>query len=291
MTIQLYNSLTRSLQPFESLSPGLVRMYSCGPTVYDFAHIGNFRSFLFGDVLRRFLELMGYRVDHVMNITDVGHMLEGESDKMSQAAERMKENKKSGRVPAGVNVDPNDPYQIAEFYTQAFLEDARKLGYQIAFEYPHRVPKATDHIAGMQRMIQSLLDRGHAYVADDGVVYFSVESFPRYGQLSGNTLDRLQTGAGGRVSEENQARKRHPADFMLWKPDAQHLMKWDSLSGLAYRMFGYGARAIGLRCDRYPHWRRRPHLSASRMRNRSIMRFQRPRFFRAVLATCQILVC
>lgn len=234
MTIQLYNSLTRSLQPFESLSPGLVRMYSCGPTVYDFAHIGNFRSFLFGDVLRRFLELMGYRVDHVMNITDVGHMLEGESDKMSQAAERMKENKKSGRVPAGVNVDPNDPYQIAEFYTQAFLEDARKLGYQIAFEYPHRVPKATDHIAGMQRMIQSLLDRGHAYVADDGVVYFSVESFPRYGQLSGNTLDRLQTGAGGRVSEENQARKRHPADFMLWKPDAQHLMKWDSPWGVGY---------------------------------------------------------
>ncbi|HMP78128.1 MAG TPA: cysteine--tRNA ligase [Pirellulaceae bacterium] len=234
MSIQFYNTLTNSLQPFEPLSPGRVRMYSCGPTVYDFAHIGNFRTFLFGDVLRRFLELVGFQVDQVMNITDVGHMLEGEADRMTQAAERMKENKKSGRLPEGMAIDPHDPYQVAEFYTQAFLEDARKLGYKIAFEYPDRVPKATNHIAGMQHMIQALLDRGHAYIARDGVVYFSVESFPQYGRLSGNTLDRLQAGAGGRVSEENQANKRHPADFMLWKPDAQHIMKWDSPWGVGY---------------------------------------------------------
>lgn len=209
-------------------------MYSCGPTVYDFAHIGNFRSFLFGDVLRRFLEFAGYDVRHVMNITDVGHMTEGEADKMTQAAARMKENKKSGRVPEGAVNNPDDPYQIAAYYTEAFLQDAKKLGYKIAFEYPQSVPKATDHIAGMQRMIATLIERGHAYVAPDGVVYFSVESFPAYGRLSGNTLEKLQSGAGGRISEENQAAKRHPADFMLWKPDQHHIMKWDSPWGVGY---------------------------------------------------------
>ncbi len=234
MNIQFYNSLTNRLEKFESLEPGKVRMYSCGPTVYDFAHIGNFRTFLFGDVLRRFLELAGYEVDQVMNITDVGHMTDGEEDRMTQAAARMKENKKSGRVAEGAVENPDDPYQIAEYYTQAFLADARKLGYKVAFEYPQKMPKATEHIAGMQAMIQKLIERGHAYVADDGVVYFSVESFPAYGRLSGNTLEHLQSGAGGRVSDENQSRKRHPADFMLWKPDSHHIMKWDSPWGMGY---------------------------------------------------------
>jgi len=235
MKIQFYNSLTKRLEEFQSMEPGYVRMYSCGPTVYDFAHIGNFRSFLFGDLLRRFLELAGYRVDHVMNITDVGHMTdEQDEDKMATAAARLKANKKAGRVDVGAVEDPNDPYQIAEFYTKAFLEDARKLNYKIAFEYPEKVPRATDHIRGMQQMITRLIDRGHAYVAEDGVVYFSVESFPRYGELSGNTLEKLQTGAGGRVSEENQSRKKHPADFMLWKPDNHHIMKWDSPWGTGY---------------------------------------------------------
>ena len=234
MNLQLYNSLTNQMESFESLEPGVVRMYSCGPTVYDFAHIGNFRSFLFGDLLRRTLELFDYQVHHVMNITDVGHMVEGETDKMSEAANRMKANKKSGRVPEGAVEDPNDPYQIADYYTNAFLEDARKLGYKIAFEYPDNVPKATDHIEGMQSMIQRLIEREHAYVAEDGVVYFSVESFPKYGELSGNTLEKLQSGAGGRVSDENQSRKRHPADFMLWKPDQHHVMKWDSPWGVGY---------------------------------------------------------
>ena len=234
MNIQFYDSLTKQIQTFQPIDPDQVRIYSCGPTVYDFAHIGNFRTFLFGDILRRTLELFDYKVHHVMNITDVGHMVEGEDDKMKQAATRMKENKKSGRVEEGAVEDPNDPYQIAEYYTQAFLEDARKLGYKVAYEYPENVPRATDHIKGMQRMIARLLERGHAYIAEDGVVYFSVESFPRYGQLSGNTLERLQSGAGGRVSDENQSRKRHPADFMLWKPDSQHIMKWDSPWGVGY---------------------------------------------------------
>lgn len=240
MEIHFYNSLTNQTEKFESLEPNRVKMYSCGPTVYDFAHIGNFRSFLFGDLLRRFLELAGYEVDHVMNITDVGHMTDdsnvdgGGEDKMDVAIKKMKEDKKSGKVPDGAIDDPGDPYQIANFFTEAFLEDARKLGYKIAFEYPQRVPKATDHIQGMQKMIEQLIDRGHAYVSDDGVVYFSVESFEDYGKLSGNTLEQLRSGAGGRVSDHDQASKQHPADFLLWKPDDHHIMKWDSPWGVGY---------------------------------------------------------
>ena len=233
MNFQFYNSLTNRLEPFTPIVPGKVSMYSCGPTVYDFAHIGNFRSFLFGDLLRRSLELGGFDVHHVMNITDVGHMTEGEADKMTQAATRVLENKKSGRVPEGAIEDPNDPFQIADYYMNAFMEDSRKLGYRVAYEFPQNVPRATDHIEGMIAMIQRLLDRGHAYVSD-GVVYFSVESFPEYGSLSGNTLEKIQSGAGGRVSDENQSRKKHPADFMLWKPDQTHIMKWDSPWGTGY---------------------------------------------------------
>lgn len=233
MKIQFYNSLTNKLEEFKSIEPAKVSMYSCGPTVYDFAHIGNFRSFLFGDILRRFLELAGYDVTQVMNITDVGHMTDGEEDKMTQAATRVKENKKSGRVQEGEIADPNDPYQIAEYYTNAFLEDSKKLNYKIAFE-PERIPRATDHVGNMIKMIETLIERGHAYVADDGVVYFSVETFPAYGALSNNPLEKLQSGAGGRVSESDQANKKHPADFMLWKPDEHHLMKWASPWGTGY---------------------------------------------------------
>lgn len=234
MKIQFYNSLTNQLEEFQPIEPGVVRMYSCGPTVYDFAHIGNFRSFLFGDLLRRFLELVGNEVQHVMNITDVGHMVEGETDKMAEAANRVAQNKKSGRVPEGAIEDPNDPYQIAEYFTNAFMEDSRRLGYKVAYEYPQRVPRATEHIEGMQEMILKLIAKGHAYVAKDGVVYFSVLSFPEYGKLSGNTLEQIQSGAGGRVTDSNQSMKKHPGDFMLWKPDNNHIMKWDSPWGVGY---------------------------------------------------------
>ncbi len=240
MQIQIYNSLTNRKETFQSIAPGKVKMYSCGPTVYDFAHIGNFRSFLFGDLLRRFLELAEYSVDHVMNITDVGHMTDDDvadgagEDKMQVAIKKMKADKKSGRVPEGAIDNPEDPHQIANYFTNAFLEDARKLSYKIAFEYPQQVPKATEHIDGMIRMIERLIQRGHAYVAGDGVVYFSVESFPAYGQLSGNTLEHLKSGAGGRVSDQDQALKKHPADFMLWKPDEKHIMKWPSPWGTGY---------------------------------------------------------
>ncbi len=239
MKIQFYNSLSNQIEEFKTIEPGKVKMYSCGPTVYDYAHIGNFRSFLFGDLLRRFLEFAGHEVHHVMNITDVGHMTDdvggsGE-DRMQVAIKKMTLDKKSGKVPPGAIDDESDPYQIADYFTAAFLEDARHLGYKIAFEDPARVmPKATDNIGGMIKAIEKLIERGHAYQADDGVVYFSVESFPKYGQLSGNTMDQLKSGAGGRVSDENQALKKHPADFMLWKQDPQHIMKWDSPWGTGY---------------------------------------------------------
>ena len=237
MNIRLYNSLTNQYEDFEPLAPGKVSMYSCGPTVYDFAHIGNFRSFLFGDLLRRTFELFDYDVHHVMNITDVGHMVEGEADKMTEAAERVKVNKKEGRVPDGAINNPDDPYQIADYFMEAFLEDGKRLGYKVAYEFPENVPRATDHVtgpAGMIGMIEKLLQRGHAYIADDGVVYYNVESFPSYGALSGNSLEKIKSAAGGRVNEADQANKKHPGDFMLWKPDSNHIMKWDSPWGVGY---------------------------------------------------------
>jgi cysteinyl-tRNA synthetase len=240
MDITFYNTLTNASEKFQSLVPNKVTMYGCGPTVYDYAHIGNFRSFLFSDVLRRFLEVAGYEVDQVINITDVGHMTDdhladgGGEDKMDVAAKKLKAAKKAGTVAEGAVENPDDPYQIADYYTRAFLEDARRLGMLVADEYPRRVLHATQNIDAMQDVIQKLLDRGHAYVAGDGVVYYSVESFDRYGQLSGNTLDQLRTGSGGRVLDTDQANKRHPADFLLWKPDESHVMKWDSPWGTGY---------------------------------------------------------
>jgi len=153
---------------------------------------------------------------------------------LPRRASRVKENKKSGRVPEGAIEDPNDPYQIADYYTKAFLDDANKLGYKVAAEYPESMPRATDYIDGMIKMIERLIKRGHAYVSSDGVVYYSVESFPDYGKLSGNSLDKLIDGAGARVSVEDQQRKKHPADFLLWKPDEKHIMKWDSPWGVGY---------------------------------------------------------
>ena len=239
MEIKFYNTLTNATETFQPADTDCVRMYSCGPTVYDFAHIGNFRSFLFADVIRRTLEFFGHKVHHVMNITDVGHMTDdsnadgGGQDKMQAAAARVKEDKKSGKVPEGAVQNPDDPYQIAEYYMNAFLDDAKLLGVKVASE-PDNILRATENIDVMQEMITQLLKNGHAYVGPDRVVYYSVESFPAYGKLSGNTLDRLLTGAGGRISDENQSNKKHPADFMLWKPDHSHIMKWKSPWGMGY---------------------------------------------------------
>ena len=240
MEIRFYNTLTNREEIFEPIDPNDVAMYSCGPTVYDFAHIGNFKSFLFSDLLRRFLELAGYNVTHVMNITDVGHMTDDDvadatgEDKIAVAARKLKEAKKSGELPDNALANPDDPYQVAQYFTEAFVQDAQSLGIKVAQDYPRNMPRPTEHIDAMQAMIQKLIDSDHAYVAEDGVVYFSVQSFPQYGRLSGNDLAQLIEGSGGRINEEHQAVKRHPADFFLWKPDPSHIMKWPSPWGEGY---------------------------------------------------------
>jgi cysteinyl-tRNA synthetase len=260
MPLALYNTWTRRIEEFIPADPGMVTFYTCGPTVYDDAHIGNFRSFLAADVLRRWLESPlckvrtregalrpgPRRVVHVMNITDVGHMTdeagEGGEDRMQVAERRLLEAKKAGQLPAEVaaRIDPSDPCQIAEFYRLRFLDDARLLGLKVAIEAQQDstlMPRATENIEGMIAVIERLLERGHAYaVGAPGrqTVYFEVSTFSPYGRLSGNTLERLREGAGGRISDEHQAEKRNPADFLLWKSDPSHLMKWPSPWGEGY---------------------------------------------------------
>ena len=246
MKLTLYNTLTGHDETFTPLDPAgrRVTFYSCGPTVYDYAHIGNFRSFLNADLLRRTLELLGYEVVHVMNMTDVGHMTDDEvadgagEDKMEAAGRRLTEAKKSGKLPAdAADIDPGDPFAIADFYVAAFLSDAKRLGLKIvdeAEQRPELMPRPTRYIEPMIELITRLIDRGHAYVAADGVVYFAVRSFPAYGDLSGNTPDKIRSGEGGRVNEQTQQLKKHPADFMLWKPDRTHVMKWPSPWGEGY---------------------------------------------------------
>ena len=245
MSFRLHNSLTRRVEDFQPLDPDgrTVTFYSCGPTVYDYAHIGNFRSFLNADLLRRALELAGYEVRHVMNMTDVGHMTEDDTgdegeDKMAVASKRLLEAKKSGTLPADAgDIDPGDPYAIADFYCHAFIHDARRLGLTVVIEAddrPELLPRPTRYIEPMIALIETLIDNGSAYVAGDGAVYFDVRSFPDYGQLSGNSLDALREAAGGRIDAAHQAVKKHPADFLLWKPDAQHIMRWPSPWGEGY---------------------------------------------------------
>jgi cysteinyl-tRNA synthetase len=218
-TLHLKNSLTKAVEPFTPLDPEgkKVTIYSCGPTVYSYAHIGNFRSFLMADLLRRVLETQGYAVRHVMNITDVGHMTvdhladaEGE-DKLAKAARELGQ----------------DPYQVAAHFERAFVADAKtlKLKNYIGAEGndPTLHPRATDHVPEMLAMIEVLLQRGYAYVDSHGQVYFEVAKFPDYGLLSGKVIEDLECGARVEVREE----KKDPRDFALWKADDKHLMQWD----------------------------------------------------------------
>lgn len=255
-SFHLYNSLTKRVEPFRATDPSTVTFYTCGLTVYDDGHIGNFRAFLIADLLRRWLESplctiqdvdgrphAGPRtVRHAMNITDVGHMTDddqadgGGQDKMDAARSRLLDAKKSGKLPAGAEIDPADPYAIARFYTDRFLEDAKKLGLKVASEQD-MMPRATAYVPAMVELIERLIARDSAYVTGEPgarAVYFSVKSFEGYGALSGNSLEALRAGAGGRVDDANQQTKRHPADFLLWKEDATHLMKWDSPWGAGY---------------------------------------------------------
>lgn len=211
--MQIYNTLTKKKEEFKPLDPNTVSMYSCGPTVYSYAHIGNMRAYLFMDSLRRVLKMNGYKINGVLNITDVGHLLsdadEGE-DKMEVAA------KASGK----------SPYEIAAHYTSFFMRDIARLNIEI----PEVVAKATDHIDDMLTFVKELEAKGFAYETSDGV-YFDIEKFPSYGKLSGAKLEDNIAGARVDVNTE----KRHPADFALWKKaPKEHIMQWDSPWGKSY---------------------------------------------------------
>jgi cysteinyl-tRNA synthetase len=206
--LKLYNTLTKRHEVFKPLKEGIVTVYNCGLTVYDYATIGNLRSFTFADILRRYLEYKGFTVKQVMNFTDVGHMFEdadiGE-DKMEAATQREKK----------------DPWAVAEFYMKEFMEDVQKMN----FEEPMVRPRATEHISEMIALIQKIVENGYAYTVN-GSVYFDVTKFKNYGELSGNTIDRLKAGAGGKV--EFNPDKKNQFDFALWINDPKHMMNWKS---------------------------------------------------------------
>ncbi|HUF54008.1 MAG TPA: cysteine--tRNA ligase [Dehalococcoidia bacterium] len=212
--MRIYNTLTRRKEDIGPISPGRISMYSCGPTVYRYAHIGNLRSYLMADWLRRVLEASGYSVHHVKNITDVGHMREGllehEEDKVIAAA------RAEGKSSA----------EIAAFYTEAFREDEAKLNILPASEFP----RATDHVPAMLRLIEALVERGHSYEVG-GNVYFDIGSFPAYGKLSGQAPDDLQEG--DRAASDPL--KRDPRDFALWKAaEPGRALTWDSPWGKGF---------------------------------------------------------
>lgn len=213
MGLKLYNTLTRKKEEFNSITKNEVRMYSCGPTVYYFAHIGNLRAYLFMDNLRRVLKYNGYKLTHAMNITDVGHLVsdadEGE-DKMLKAARR--ENK--------------NPFEIADFYTKAFLDDMEKLN----IDMPEIICKATEHIKVMEEYLKKIIENGYAYETED-TIYFDTSKLDKYGVLSNRNVEEQKAGA--RVDFDNN--KKHPTDFALWiKAPENHLMKWDSFWGKCY---------------------------------------------------------
>lgn len=215
MQLSLFNTLTRQIELFKPIRSQEVSLYTCGPTVYNYAHIGNLRTYLFEDVLRRTLELAGYQVNHVMNITDVGH-LESDADvgddKMTLASKR----------------EQRSPWDIAKYYEEAFFKDCTALHIM----KPTLLCRATEHIAEMQAMIFKLIEKGYAYVVD-GNVYFRISKFSDYAKLSKRNLDELLEGA--RVDIDT--RKENPLDFVLWFSQSKfpnQIMKWESPWGVGF---------------------------------------------------------
>lgn len=196
MGIRLHNDLTRRTEEFCPVHPGEVRIYNCGPTVYNYFHIGNLRAFMVFDVLRRYLRFRGYRVTFVQNFTDI-------DDKIINRAREL-----------GISAA-----EVAERYIAAYREDAEQLGVEPADIHP----RATEHVPEIIALIERLIAKGHAYVVD-GDVYFDVSTWPHYGELSGQTVESLEAGARIDVDE----RKRHPADFALWKAQKPGEPAWDS---------------------------------------------------------------
>lgn len=215
MDLSLYNTLTRRKETFTPIVTGEVGLYTCGPTVYNYAHIGNLRTYLFEDILKRVLTYNGYRVKHVMNITDVGHLTGDRDmgeDKMEQGAQR----------------EGKSAWDIAAFFTEAFREDIRRLN----IIDPTIWCKATDTIGEQIGLIRKLEEKGYTYKTSDGI-YFDTARFPDYVKLSRQNLDALKEGA--RV--EKNPEKRNLTDFALWKfspKDAQRQMEWDSPWGIGF---------------------------------------------------------
>ena len=213
--LKLYNTLTKKKEVFEPIDKknNIVKIYTCGPTVYNYAHIGNMRAYIFMDTLRKVLKYNGYKLEHVMNITDVGHLTsdadEGE-DKMAKSA----------------RLQHKSVYEIARMYTKAFLEDITKLN----IERPEHIAKATDNIKEMEEYVKKILKNGYAYETSKGI-YFDTSKLKSYGELSGVNL--LNQKAGARVEVDKE--KKNPLDFALWiKAPDEHIMKWDSFFGLCY---------------------------------------------------------
>ena len=213
MDIYFYNTLTKKKEKFEPIQNDEVKIYSCGPTVYKNATIGNMRTNLFQDTLRRVLKYNGYKLKHVMNITDVGHLVsdgdEGEDKMLKSAREEHK-----------------TPLEIAEYYTKLFFADLERLN----IEKPEIICKATDHIKEMLELVQKIMERGYAYETSTAI-YFDVSKLDEYGILSGINLEEQKSGARVEIDKE----KRNPYDFALWiKAPENHLMKWDSPWGQSY---------------------------------------------------------
>ena len=224
MSLRLRNTLIRNVEPVVPLEPGSVRMYSCGPTVYRWVHVGNLRTFLLPDFIRRTLLYHGVDVLHVQNITDVGHLRD---ERFDRGEDRM-------LVAAGL--EDRAPAEIAAAYEAGFHADAALVNILPA----HVFPRATEHIGEMIDLAERLEDAGHAYRSADGNVYYAVSTFPSYGRLSGNTLDQLRAGHRGEVETD----KRDPADFALWKAAGDgRLLKWPT------RRWGEGFPGWHLECS------------------------------------------
>ncbi|MDR1669911.1 MAG: cysteine--tRNA ligase [Oscillospiraceae bacterium] len=221
----LFNTLTREKEPFTPLDGKTAGLYACGPTVYSPAHIGNMRTYLFVDWLRRALLFAGFAPKHVMNVTDVGHLTDdadGGEDKLQKAA-------RESRL---------DPWAIAASVTERFFTDTDSLNIQ----RPEIISKATEHIPQMIAFVSALLEKGHAYETSDGI-YFDIATFPGYGKLSRLDLDAQQAGARVEVNPE----KRSPFDFALWKKaPKEHIMQWESPWGMGYPGWHIECSAMGL---------------------------------------------
>ncbi len=216
--IYLYNTLTRTKNVFQPLDPPRVGIYACGPTVYKDIHLGNFRTFIMTDWLRRMLEYNGYTVFLVSNITDVGH-LQNDTDETGE-----------DKLEHEARLTGRNAYDIATYYTEQYLRDSETLN----ILSPQLRPKATEHIPEMITMTEALIEHGRAYTTD-GNVYYNVSSFPAYGQLSGNTVENLRAGGHGRQQMEIAEDKHAPEDFALWKRGSEdRQMNWDSPWGMGF---------------------------------------------------------